>query len=86
MTTTPRLTYVEAAQQVTQEWLPTGAAGGAWLHPAADVELIFDRSSGELCRLAISAGKADGSAAVSDAAATSLANVFGPAAAPSIAR
>jgi len=86
MTTTLRLTYVEAAQQVTQEWLPTGAAGGAWLHPAPDVELIFDRSSGALCRLAIAAGKPGGSGAVSDAAAAFLANVFGPAAAPSVAR
>jgi hypothetical protein len=86
MTTTPRLTYVEATNQVAQDWLPTGAAGGAWLHPAPDVELIFDRSTGVLCRLAVSAGKPGASAVVSDAAASFLTAVFGPAAARTVTR
>ncbi len=86
MTAEPMLTFVEASGQVVQQYLPTGAAGGAWLHPAQDIELIFDRAAGSLCTLSVSAGTAGGTWELSDPAATFLTTHFGNSAAQLVGR
>lgn len=77
MTTDPMLAFIEATGQVVQDYRPTGAAGGAWLHPTPGIELIFDRATGSLCRLSVGAGTAGSSWQLSDPAATFLTAHFG---------
>jgi hypothetical protein len=77
MTTEPKLTYIQATGQVVQDYLPTGAAGGAWLHPSPDIELIFDRATDCLASLRITAGTAAGRRALSDRGAAFLDQHFG---------
>ena len=77
MTAEPRLTYIEATGQVVQDYLTTGAAGGAWLRPAPDIELIFDRVTGRLCRLTVFAGTPAADGTLTQRGAAFLAGHFG---------
>jgi hypothetical protein len=77
MTATSRMRFETAAGLVVQDCAPVGPAGGAWLHPEPDVELIFDRVSGELCYLAISGGTPGGSWSLSEQAAAFLDRLCG---------
>jgi hypothetical protein len=78
MTAEPRLTYIEAASQVVQDYLPAGAAGGAWLRPAPDIELIFDRVTGRLCRLTVFAGTSASPESLTYGGTAFLVGHFGP--------
>jgi hypothetical protein len=49
--------YDDDLGQVVLDGLPTGAAGGARLRPAAGLELIFDRADGHLAQATIDVGE-----------------------------
>jgi hypothetical protein len=77
-------TYDGDTGQVVLDGLPTGAAGGAWLVPAAGVELEFDRADGRLCRVVIDTGGRGGDTgerggfiALDEGAEAVLVNLFG---------
>jgi hypothetical protein len=67
--------YDDDLGQVVLDGLPTGAAGGVGLRPAAGLELIFDRADGHLARATIELGEPDAPIGSPDL----LAAVFGPA-------
>jgi hypothetical protein len=75
------LRFETSAGLVVQDWAQVGPAGGAWLRPAPDIELVFDRLSGELCCLAISGGPPGSPWTLSEPAAAFLNRLCGPRAA-----
>lgn len=69
MTEAFTVSYDADADQVELEGLPTGAAGGAALTPARNLELIFDRADGHLARVVIGAEEPAGSLPVGSVSA-----------------
>jgi hypothetical protein len=67
--------YDRDTGQVVLEGLPTGAAGGAGLVPAAGLELVFDRADGRLSRVAIDIPEPGGP--IDSGATAGLTGIFG---------
>jgi hypothetical protein len=65
------------AAQITVRGRPTEAAGGASLTPVPGVELVFDRVSGGLSTMIVTAGEPGGAMAAGEEAVAYLAGVFG---------